>query len=246
MIGKLNYLSQTTRPDIMYATHQLAKYSLGPCKPHGEAALYLVQYLKKSCNIRIHFRPNPEKGFKCYCDANFSGAWNKQYAWHNPSTAKSHSGWVIFYAGCPIIWASKLQTQVALSTTKAEYIAMSQALCDVLPIMFLIQKIKAKGFQVICMKPYVYCKVFEDSSGALELARLPKLCPRTKHINVCYHHFCKHVQNGLIKIFSNWHQRSNCWCFMKALPQNDFQHHCPHMCGQWACSSYHCEGVCNI
>jgi hypothetical protein len=47
-IGKLNYLAQTTRPDIIYATHQLAKYSSDPRKPHGEAALYLVQYLKKS------------------------------------------------------------------------------------------------------------------------------------------------------------------------------------------------------
>jgi hypothetical protein len=42
MTGKLNYLAQTTWPDIMYATHQLAKYSLDPRKPHGEAAFYLV------------------------------------------------------------------------------------------------------------------------------------------------------------------------------------------------------------
>ncbi len=88
MIGKLNYLAQTTRPDIMYATHQLAKYSLDPREPHGEAALYLVQYLKKSLDIRIHLRLNPEKGFKCYCNADFSVAWNKQFAWNDPSTAK--------------------------------------------------------------------------------------------------------------------------------------------------------------
>jgi hypothetical protein len=181
MIGKLNFLAQTTRTDIMYATHQLAKYSLDPREPHGEAALYLVRYLKKSRDIGIRFRPNPEKGFECYCNADFSGAWNKQFARHDPSTAKSRSGWVIFYAGCRIIWASKLQTQVALSTTKAKCIAMSQALRNVLPIMFLIQEIKAKGFQVICTKPYVYCKVFEDNSGALELARLLKLRPHTKY-----------------------------------------------------------------
>ena len=42
MIGKHNYLAQTTRPDIMYATHQLAKYSSNPREPHGEAALDLV------------------------------------------------------------------------------------------------------------------------------------------------------------------------------------------------------------
>jgi hypothetical protein len=68
--------------------------------------------------------------------------------------------------------------------------------------MFLVQEICKKGFQVICIKPYVCCKVFKDNSGALELARLPKLCPHTKHINVYYHHFCKYVRNRLIKIFS--------------------------------------------
>jgi hypothetical protein len=107
----------------------------------------------------------------------------------------------VFYAGCPIIWAFKLQTWTALSTTEAEYIAMSMALCNVIPIMKLIKEMKGHHIPVICTKPYVYCKVFEDNSGALELARLPKLCPCTKYINVCYHHFCKHVRKGLIKIF---------------------------------------------
>ncbi len=71
-------------------------------------------------------KPDPTKGFKCYCDSDFSGLWNKEFAPVDPSTAKSRSGWVILYAGCPVSWASKLQSQVALSTTKAEYIAMSQ------------------------------------------------------------------------------------------------------------------------
>ncbi len=66
---------------------------------------------------------------------------------------------------------------------------MSMALRDVIPIMNLLDELKTNDFQVICTKPYVYCKVFEDNLGALELARLPKLRPRTKHINVCYHHF---------------------------------------------------------
>ena len=73
----------------------------------------------------------------------------------DPSTAKSQSEWIIFYAGCPISWASKLQSQVALSTTKAEYIAMSQALRDVIPVMNLLQEMREREFQVICNEPYV-------------------------------------------------------------------------------------------
>jgi hypothetical protein len=116
------------------------------------------------------------------------------------STAKSCSGWIVFYEGCPFCWA-KLQSQFALYTTEAEYIAMSMALRDVILIKDLIDEIKDKGFDVICSQPYVYCKVFEGNSGALESACLPKLCPRAKHINVCYHDFCEHVRKGLIKIF---------------------------------------------
>ncbi len=185
VVGKLNYLAQTMRPDIVYVTHQLAKYLSNPREPHGEAVLYLIHYLKKTRDLETCFKPNKDKEFQCYCNADFSGNWNKHLAPFDPSTAKSRSGWIVFYAGCPVIWASKLQTQVALSTTEAEYITVSQSLQDILPIMFLVHEICNMGFLVICTKPYIYCKVFEDNSSALELARLRKLCPGTKHINVC-------------------------------------------------------------
>jgi hypothetical protein len=102
---------------------------------------------------------------------------------------------------------------------------MSQALCDVIPIMGLLQEMREQDFKVPCTKPYVYCKVFEDNSGALELARLPKLRPRTKHINVCYHHFCEHVQKGLIEIFPVDTKDQIADALTKPLAQNDFQRH---------------------
>jgi hypothetical protein len=121
---------------------------------------------------------------------------------------------------------------VALSTTKAKYIAMSQSLRDVIPIMGLVEEMREQDFQVICTKPYVYCKVFEDNLGAHELARLPKLCPQTKHINLCYHHFCKHVRKGFIKIFPIDTSNQIADALTKPLAQNNFQHHCRAMCGK--------------
>jgi hypothetical protein len=216
----------------MYATHQIAKYLSDPRQSHGKAILYLVRYLKNMCDLGLKFKPDPKKGFECYRDANFSRNWNKAFASVDHSTAKSQSGWIIFYAGCPISWASKLQSQVALSTTEAKYIAMSQSLRDVIPVMSLLQEMREQDYQVICTKPHVYCKVFEDNSGALELARLPKLCLRTKHINVCYHHFCKHVRKGLIKIFPIDTEDQIADALTKALAQNDFRRHCRYMCGK--------------
>jgi hypothetical protein len=89
VIGKLNYLAQTTRPNIVYATHQLTKYSSNPREPHGKAVLYLICYLKKTRDLGTRFKPNQDKGFKCYCDVDFSGNWNKHLAPFDPSTAKS-------------------------------------------------------------------------------------------------------------------------------------------------------------
>ncbi len=232
VVGNLNYLAQTTRPDIMYATHQIAKFSADPREPHGDAIFYLICYLKRTRDLGICFTPNPKKGFKCCCDADFSGNWTASITDVDPSTSKSCSGWVVFYAGCPIIWASKLQTQTALSTTEAEYIAMSMSLCDVIPIMELIKEMKEHDIPVICTKPYVYCKVFEDNSGALELARLPKLCPRTKHINVCNHHFCEHFHKGLIKIFPVNTSNQTANVLTKALAQTNFVHHWIQLCGK--------------
>jgi hypothetical protein len=109
---------------------------------------------------------------------------------------------------------------------------MSQSLRDVIPVMNLLHEMREQEYQVICIEPHVYCKVFEDNSGALELARLPKLRPRTKHINVCYHHFRRHVCKGLIKIFPINTKDQIADALTKALAQNDFQRHRRFMCSK--------------
>jgi hypothetical protein len=106
---------------------------------------------------------------------------------------------------------------------------MSMALRDVIPIMDLIQEMKDWHIPVSCSK-HVYCKVLEDNAGVLELARLPKLRPRTKQINVCYHHFREHVFKGLIKIFPVGTSDQIADMLTKALPQNNFVCHRVHLC----------------
>jgi hypothetical protein len=157
----------------MYAVHQIAKFSADPREPHGDAILYLVQYLKKSCDLEVCFQPDKEKEFECYCDSDFSGNWTASIADIDPSTSKLRSGWVVFYACCPIIWASKLQTQTSLSTTEAEYIAMSMALCNVISIMELIKEMKGHHIPVICSKPYVYCRCLKTTQMLWNLPGFP-------------------------------------------------------------------------
>ena len=71
----------------------------------------------------------------------------------------------------------------------------------------------------------VYCKCFEDNSGALELAKTPKLRPRTKHINIIYHHFRDAVKNGIIEIFAIETKDQIADILTKPLNQNLFTKH---------------------
>jgi hypothetical protein len=135
-------------------------------------------------------------------DAFHAGEWRKQGAdaEHDSTITKSCTGYVLLYAGCPIIWASKLQTEIALSSTEAEYIALSTAMREVMPLLNLMKVAKEQGLPINTKKSEVHCKIFEDNSGALEMARAPKMHPRTKHINIKYHHFLEHASSGLLSL----------------------------------------------
>ena len=111
----------------------------------------------------------------------------------NASPAKSRSGYVIIFAGCPIAWRSKLQTQVTLSTTEGEYIALSTAMKEVIPRSNVIEELRECSFITAKSKAEFHCKVFEDNSRAFEMERAPKMRPRTKHINLIYHWFLEHI-----------------------------------------------------
>jgi hypothetical protein len=165
-------------------------------------------------------RPDVSKSFECWVDADYCGNWNPLVT-EDPSTAKSRSGYVITYLGCPLVWASRLQTVFALSTAEAEYIALSTALRDVIPMMDLLKEMKEKGFDVQ-VQPTVHCKLFEDNSGALEQARVAKYRPRTRHINAAWHHFRSYVVDKLISILPVDTKSQLGDVFTKQVSINDF------------------------
>ena len=77
-----------------------------------------------------------------------------------------------------------------------------------------------KGFPVLTDSPDVQCTAFEDNSGALEMAHLPKMRPRTKHLNIALHHFREMVRLGELHVhaISTLHQLAD--MLTKPLPQN--------------------------
>jgi len=66
--------------------------------------------------------------------------------------------------------------------------------------MELVKELKGQGFDMVSTQPTVHCHVFEDNSGALKIAKVPKMRPHTKHINVKFHHFRDYIECGEITL----------------------------------------------
>jgi hypothetical protein len=163
--------------------------------------MHTCRYLMLTREQGIILDPQDGKSFEVYADADFCGNWNRPTSMNDVSTAKSRTGYIISFYGCTITWASKLQTQIALSTTEADYIALSQSLMEVIPVINLMTEINMLGVCNYCIIPKVCYTAFEDNSGALELANAPKMRPRTNHINLVFHHFRDYLCRGLIVIY---------------------------------------------
>jgi hypothetical protein len=199
VIGKLNYLEKSTRSDISYITHQCARFTSGPKKEHGQAIRWLGRYLKGTRNKGTILKPCRGKDMEIYVDADFSGNWDSTES-HHRDTARSRHGYIVMYAGCPVTWKSQMQTEIALSSTESEYTGLSYALRDAIQTMELLKEMKQIGFPVQSTTPEVHCKVFEDNSGALEIATTHKYRPRTKHLNVKLHHFRDYITRKEISV----------------------------------------------
>ena len=147
---------------------------------HERAVNCIVQYLQGTCDKELTFKPDPKAGIECFVDTNFSGNWDAGEP-ENPTSVLSRTDYVIMYEKCPLVWSSKLQTEITLSMTKAEYIALSQLLWEVIPLMGLIKEIHG-NFKVVQDIPKINCTVFKDNNSCIMLAKAPRMNPRTKYI----------------------------------------------------------------
>ena len=99
----------------------------------------------------------------------------------------------------PLIWVSKLKTEVTLSTTDAEYIALSHSMRELIPCRALLKEIE-RIVNIEVGRPSFQSTVFEDNTGVINLARLPKMRACTKHSNIKYHHFHNNVRRQEVKV----------------------------------------------
>ena len=187
------------RPDSTFAVQQCARFCNDPSTNHEEAVKRICRYLLRTRDKGLTLKPIKTKGLECYVDADWAGSWTLP-SFLDPVSTRSHTGFVILYAGCPILWKSKIQSLTALSTTKAEYIALSATLREAIGIINLLQDLKNNGLPIIGTTPKIYCRTFEDNKMCITLATNHQTRPHTKHFSIRLHHFRSFVVNKIISV----------------------------------------------
>ena len=233
ILGMLMFLSTNSRPDIAYAVNQCARFTHCPRASHAVAIKRIIRYLKGTRDQGMILSPSSTLNVDCYVDADFAGLWKSEDP-HDPISVKSRSGHLITFMGCPLLWSSKLQTQIALSTMEAEYIALSQAMRDLIGVREILKEIalnvlvpgssSVASFRTISktFNKVPQSIVHEDKEACLKFARMPKMTPRTKHIAIPYHFFRSKVADLQIKVVSINTENQLADQFTKGLPQDKF------------------------
>jgi hypothetical protein len=197
IIGMLLYLAGNSRPDIAFAVNQCARFTHCPRASHAAAIKRAIHYLKGTRDRGIWMKPNGNYQLNCYADADFVGLWGKEED-QDPICVKSRYGYLIMFMNCPILWSSKLQTQVALSTMEAKYISLSHAMRELIGTREILKEIfrhvltnvtiddLSTSTSSTCFE-IPQSMVHKDNNACLQFATMPKMSPRTKHIALPYH-----------------------------------------------------------
>jgi hypothetical protein len=223
IVGMMMYLASNSRPDIAFAVHQCARFTHCARRVHEKALKRIARYLKGTRTRGMRIQPTSDLTMEMFADADFAGLWGAERPTDSTS-AKSRSGYLITIGSTPVIWSSKMQTEIALSTCEAEYIALSTAMKVLLPLRELFKSI-SEALKISRDEIVKVCAVWEDNNAALKLAtsQFPNMTPRTKHIGIKYHWFKEHIVEGEIEVRSIDTKVQKADIFTKGLDRREFE-----------------------
>jgi len=182
IIGSLLYLMLGTRPDITFAVIKLSQFSANPSKEHFEQAKYICHYLAGTQDYTMVFDGNTNEGLIVHSDSDWAADINNRH---------SITGYFFKLARSSVSWLSRAQKTVALSSTEAEYMAISDCCQQAMWITNLFREI---GFPIL---PITICG---DNQGSLFIGSNPVQEKWTKHIDICYHYIRECIEDNKVSV----------------------------------------------
>ena len=179
----LLYLVKHSRPDIANAVRELSKVMDDPTIYAMKELNRIIKFVLDTSDYGLKIDPEPNENeklnkwnLKVYTDSDYAGDKDTR----------------IFLLNVPILWRSKAQRSVTLSSSEAEYVALSEAAKDV---KFVVQLLKSIGVEV--RLPVV---INVDNIGAIFMSENVSTTNRTKHVDVRYHFVREFIEDGFVKI----------------------------------------------
>ncbi|GJX66965.1 putative ribonuclease H-like domain-containing protein [Tanacetum coccineum] len=182
MIGTLLYLT-ASRPDLQFAICMCARYQARPTEKHLNAVKRIFRYLKGTVHRGLWYPKDSSIALTAFADADHAGC---------QDTRRSTSGSIQLLGDRLVSWSSKRQKSAAISSTEAEYIALSGCCAQVL---WMRSQLTDYGFGF--NKIPMYC----DNKSAIALCCNNVQHSRSKHIDIRFHFIKEHVENGVIELY---------------------------------------------
>jgi len=187
IIGSLMFLMIGTRPDIAAAVSIISQFSTKPTQEHYQAAKRILRYLKGSANLKLYLGgiSEADKTLKLigYSDANWG---------NDTDTRKSTTGYLFYLSGGVVSWSSKRQATVALSSTEAEYMALTHTTKETIWLRTILKEL---GFA-----QNDATTLYEDNQSCIALAKNPIHHARTKHIDIQHHFVREKVESKEVEL----------------------------------------------
>lgn len=183
-IGSLLFLVQTTRPDIAFSVIAASQFVEHPCKAHWNAVKRIIKYIKGTINHGlIYTKGNNWWKITAFSDADFAA---------DTQTRRSMSGYILKLGNSPIIWGSKKQKAIALSTTEAEFVAACEATKEIIWVKRLVSELTCGNIDIPELRI--------DNQSTIRLIKNPDVHQRSKHIDIKFYFIREKYKNKEIEL----------------------------------------------
>ena len=185
-VGMLLYLVKYSRPDIANAVRELSKSMDGATKGSFRELLRVIKFVLDTKDKGLRIEPKgqiDEWDLVMLSDSDYAG---------DQETRISVSGFILYLMGVAISWRSKGQKSVTLSSSEAEFVALSEAAKEIKFVVQILQSMK------IPVRIPVVVRV--DNVGAIFMTENVTTSNRTRHVDIRYHFVREFVEDGFIKI----------------------------------------------
>ena len=216
IVGSIAYLSLTTRPDLAYAAHLLARFLSNPGQAHWQAAKHVLRYLQGTSDVGITYRKGGDSGLTGYADADYASCKDDR---------RSITGFCFNLGSGAISWAARRQTCVATSTTEAEVHAVSEATKEAVHLQGILEALSMKGNTTI----------YTDSQSCQALAVKEDNSAKTKHYATRMAYVRETIKAGAIDIQYVPSEENSADIFTKGLGKTKTLHHLARLTAKRGC-----------